>query len=53
MTTLFDSGALLCINYVVAKKNGCQRPVVNLKKLNNFFPYCDFKIEGLHPSLER
>ena len=32
---------------LVGKKNGGKRPVINLKKLNTFIPYENFKTEGL------
>ena len=34
--------------FQVSKKNGGQRPVINLKKLNTFIPHKHFKMEGLH-----
>ena len=33
--------------FLALKKNGNQRPVINLKQLNQFIPYLHFK-EGLH-----
>ena len=30
------------------KKGWRNRPVINLKTLNSFIPYSDFKMEGLH-----
>ena len=34
--------------FMVAKKGGGQRPVINLKALNNFVEYSHFKMEGIH-----
>ena len=34
--------------FLVPKKGGVQRPVVNLKPLNQFLPYEHFKMEGIH-----
>ena len=34
--------------FLVPKKGGSQRPVVNLKPLNQFLPYEHFKMEGIH-----
>ena len=34
--------------FLVPKKGGGQRPVVNLRPLNQFIPYEHFKIEGIH-----
>ena len=34
--------------FLVLRKDGRQRPVINLKELNTFIPYKHFKIEGLH-----
>ena len=34
--------------FLVPKKDGEQRPVINLKVLNTFIPYKHFKMEGLH-----
>ena len=34
--------------FLVPKKGGGQRPVVNLKPLNQFLPYEHFQMEGIH-----
>ena len=34
--------------FLVSKKDGGNRPVINLKHLNSFIPYQHFKMEGLH-----
>ena len=34
--------------FLVAKKDGASRPVINLKTLNKFIPYKHFEMEGLH-----
>ena len=33
--------------FLVKKKDGAQRPVINLKQLNGYIPNCPFKMEGL------
>lgn len=33
--------------FLVSKKNGGQRPVINLRQLNQFLVYKHFKMEGL------
>ena len=38
--------------FLMSKKDGGQRPVINLKELNTFIPYKSFKTEGLHPLME-
>ena len=39
-------GEFLSNLFLVKKKNGGQGPVINLKHLNAFIPYNDFKVEG-------
>jgi hypothetical protein len=34
--------------FLVPKKGGGQRPVVNLRPLNQYIPYEHFKMEGIH-----
>ena len=33
--------------FIVKKKDGGQKPVINLKQLNAYIPYCHFRMEGL------
>ena len=35
-------------HFLICKKGGENRPVINLKDLNRFIPYKHFKMEGLH-----
>ena len=41
-------GEYLSNLFLVPKKDGGQRPVINLKSLNKYFPYQHFKMEGFH-----
>ena len=34
--------------FLVTKKNGGNRPIINLKNLNSYITYQHFKMEGLH-----
>ena len=34
--------------FLVSKKDGGQRPLINLKDLNTFIPYKHFRMKGLH-----
>ena len=42
------SGGFVSIIFLVPKKGGGQRPVINLKNLNQFLRYEHFKMEGVH-----
>ena len=56
--TLIQKGAIAKVDhlegqfvsplFLVPKKDGTQRPVINLKKLNSFVEYNHFKMEGIH-----
>ena len=58
VTELLSKGAIVPVTneknqflsnlFLVPKKDGKQRPVINLKQLNQFIPYQHFKMEGLH-----
>lgn len=41
-------GQFLSALFLVGKKDGGHRPVINLKSLNKHIPYQYFKMEGLH-----
>ena len=43
-----EPGEFLSNLFLVNKKDGDHRPVINLKFLNNFIPYQHFKMEGMH-----
>ena len=34
--------------FLVPQKDGGHRPIINLKKFNDFIPHTDFKMEGIH-----
>ena len=34
--------------FLVPQKDGGHRLIINLKKLNDFIPHTDFKMEGIH-----
>ena len=44
MSELYYSSSM----FLVAKKSGVKRPVLNLKPLNKFVPHQTFKMEGIH-----
>ena len=43
-----QEGELLSEIFLVGKKDGGNRPMINLKNLNKFVPYQHFKMEGSH-----
>ncbi|XP_070550151.1 uncharacterized protein [Ptychodera flava] len=47
-TTFSQEGDFQSQIFIVPKKDGSYRPVINLKLLNQFIPYKHFKMEGLH-----
>ena len=47
MRTQPAQGEFLSILFLMGKKDGGYRPVINLKMLNQFIPFLHFKLEGL------
>ena len=43
-----EPGKFLSNLFLVSKKDGGHRPVINLKFLSSFMPYKHFKMEGMH-----
>ena len=43
-----EPGEFLNNLFLVNKKDGGHRPVINVKFLNSFIPYQHFKMEGMH-----
>ena len=43
-------GGFFSTLFLVPKKDGSQRPVINLKNLNSFVDVPHFKMEGIQPS---
>lgn len=35
-------------SFLVPQKDGLQKPVINLKRLNSYTPHHHFKMEGIH-----
>ena len=48
METQLIPDSYVCQIFLVEKKDGGQRPVINLKSLNQFVRIEHFKMEGLH-----
>ena len=43
-----QEGEFLSEIFIVRKKDGGHRPIINLKNLNKFVPHQHFKMEGSH-----
>ena len=43
-----QEGGLFSEIFLVGKKDGGNRPIINLKNLNKFVPYQHFTMEGSH-----
>ena len=48
----FDPRKFVCNFFIIPKKSGDLRPVINLKPLNEFVQYHHFKMEGLNTLLD-
>ena len=46
--TGMDQDSFLSSIFLVPKKDGGHRPIINLKKLNEFVLHHHFKMEGIH-----
>ena len=42
-----SKGGFVSNLFLIKKKDICQKPVINLKQLNAYIPYCHFKMESL------